>query len=75
MDQDLAQVTVATLADPRQPRLAAGRVLLRQQSHPGCELSSLRRHFKKGEFMYANNRRTKNPNIFQASVFQKIAYL
>src|SRR5258705_7738906 len=41
MNQDLAQVRVAALADSIQPRLATGRMLLRQQPHPGCELSSL----------------------------------
>jgi hypothetical protein len=42
-DGEHSFLTVATFADPRQPHLAAGRVLLRQQSHPGCELSSLTR--------------------------------
>src|SRR3984893_6821248 len=37
MNQDLAQVRVAALADSIQPRLATGRMLLRQQPHPGRE--------------------------------------
>src|ERR1017187_3880881 len=40
MDQDLAQVAVAALADPVELRLATCRVLLRHQPHPGSELSS-----------------------------------
>src|SRR5258708_38545012 len=41
MNQDLAQVRVAALADSIQSRIATGRMLLRQQPHPGRELSSL----------------------------------
>ena len=41
MNQDLAQVRVAALADSIQPRLATGRMLLRQQPHPGRELPPL----------------------------------
>ena len=41
MNQNLALVRVAALADSIQPRLGTGRMLLRQQPHPGRELSSL----------------------------------
>src|SRR6202007_2614802 len=41
MNENLAQVMVASLTDAGQLRLAAGRVLLRHQAHPRSELSSL----------------------------------
>ena len=41
MDQDLAQIDVASLADAEQLRLASGGVLARYDTEPCCEVSSL----------------------------------
>ena len=41
MDQDLAQVGVAALADAEQPRLVSGGVLLGHNPQPGRELTAL----------------------------------
>ena len=41
MNQDLTEIAIAALADSIQLRLAAGRVLLRHQTHPRRKLSSL----------------------------------
>jgi hypothetical protein len=41
MDEDLAQVAVASFTDAGQLRIAAGRALLRHQTHPGGKLSPL----------------------------------
>jgi hypothetical protein len=41
MDQDLAQIPVAALADPIELRLTTGGVLLRHRAHPRSELSSV----------------------------------
>ena len=40
VDQLLAQVRVAALADPQQLRLAAGRELARNQTEPGGQIAS-----------------------------------
>ena len=40
MDQVLAKITIATLADAQQARLAAGRHLARRQSEPRRHISS-----------------------------------
>jgi hypothetical protein len=41
MNQDLAQVVVTSVADASTLHLATSRVLLRHESHPSSELSSL----------------------------------
>lgn len=40
MDQHLAQVAVATFANPKQLWLAAGCHLFWHQPHPGCQVTS-----------------------------------